>query len=152
MAKAMREPHLEHVRHRTYDRVTRQKRLRAWLGSFGTSLSLNASEAFNMLRAKGADYMVKATTSSPQIRTKPTITGTATSGQVLTCVAGTYGGKPAPTITREWLRDGVVIAGQTATTYTLVSGDVGKKISVRETATNTAGSVKNTSAQTATVA
>jgi hypothetical protein len=152
MAKSLREPHLEHVRHRDFTRVSRQGYLKKWLASFGTSLTLNSAEAFNMLKAKGADFMVKAITSFPQVRTKPTITGTTTNGQTLTCVAGTYGGKPAPTITRAWLRNGVVVAGQTAATYVLGAPDVGTRISVRETATNTAGVTTNTSAQTAVVA
>lgn len=82
----------------------------------------------------------------------PAITGTTTSGQTLTSTTGTWTGTPTPTYTRAWYRDGVVIAGATAATYVLVAGDVGKRITVVVTATNTNGVVTATSLPTAVVA
>lgn len=147
-----RTPHSEHARHGAFPRTSRSKRLGKWLAARGTALQLSASEFFTMFQKQGADQASKATTSLPAARTRPAITGTATSGQTLTSVAGTWGGKPTPTIAKSWYRDGVVVAGQTANTYVLGAGDVGKKITVRETATNTAGVKTNTSLPTATVA
>jgi hypothetical protein len=83
----------------------------------------------------------------------PSITGTAQDTHTLTAVPGTWSSDPtSPTYTYVWYADNVVIAGQTASTYVVVTGDVGKKISVRVTATNSGGaSASATSAQTATV-
>ena len=52
--------------------------------------------------------------------------------KVLTSTAPTWG-QPGVTNTYQWLRDGANISGATATTYTIVSGDVGKAISLRVT-------------------
>lgn len=82
----------------------------------------------------------------------PTISGTATVGQVLTSTTGTWTGDPTITYARQWLRDGVAIAGATAATYTLQAADQTHKISVSVTASNSVGSNSATSAQTATVA
>ncbi len=77
------------------------------------------------------------------------ITGTAADGQTLTAaVSGatpTYHG----TLTYEWLSssDGTnytAIAGETASTYTLVTGDLGKTIKVIVTAANCTGSLEST--------
>lgn len=62
------------------------------------------------------------------------ISGTATVGSVLTAGART---PSAATVTFQWRRDGVAIAGATASTYTLVSADLGTTITV--TATGTGG-------------
>lgn len=148
----MRAPHLEHLRHRDYVRTSRSPALREWIAARATALSYTGAEMFNQLKRKGSDALARATTSIPVVRTKPTITGTTTSGQTLTRVVGTYGGAPAATLTRQWLRDGVAISGATGTTLVLSAPDVGHKISITETATNTAGAVSSTSNQTATVA
>lgn len=42
--------------------------------------------------------------------------------------------------TYSWFRDGVVIGGSTANTYTLVSGDIGKMITAKVVAVNATGS------------
>ena len=81
----------------------------------------------------------------------PTISGTPQVGSVLTASNGTWTGTPAPTFAREWLRDGAVIPGATGLTYTPVVADEGTALSVRVTATNSAGSVPATSAATALV-
>lgn len=60
-------------------------------------------------------------------------------GTVLTANDGTATGSPAPTKTRRWMRDGVAISGQTATTYTTVSGDDAKTITLEVTASNGVG-------------
>lgn len=64
----------------------------------------------------------------PAHTTKPTISGTVALGQTLTASL------PAPPTglsnTVKWYRDGTLISGATNTTYTLLSEDIGKKISV----------------------
>ncbi|ROQ64961.1 hypothetical protein EDF36_0463 [Rathayibacter sp. PhB152] len=64
----------------------------------------------------------------------PTITGTATVGQKLTAVPGTWTPSPV-TLAYQWQRNGTAISGATATTYTLVAADAGAAISVAVTGT-----------------
>ncbi len=62
----------------------------------------------------------------------PTIKGKAQVGKTLTALPGTWG--PAPvTLTYQWLRNGVPIAGATGSKYKLKNKDKGKKISVKVT-------------------
>ncbi|UKF30975.1 sialate O-acetylesterase [Clavibacter phaseoli] len=65
----------------------------------------------------------------------PTIAGTARVGFTLSARAGVW--TPWPTFSYAWLRDGVVIAGQTGVTYRVQAGDAGSRISVTVTGTKT---------------
>ncbi len=70
----------------------------------------------------------------------PVISGSTVVGQTLQATTdGTWTGFPPPTFTYQWNRGGVAISGATASTYTLVSADLGATITVTVTATNTAG-------------
>ncbi len=88
----------------------------------------------------------------------PTVSGTATDGQTLTSTTGTWSGTPTPTFTRQWRRcdtagaNCVDISGATNATYVLTSADVGAKIRVTVTASNSAGSASAPSAATTTIA
>jgi hypothetical protein len=88
---------------------------------------------------------VTSSFSLPANTVAPVISGAAEEGSVLTVADGTWTGNPAPSFTHQWQADGVGIAGQTATTYTTVTDDVGKAITCRVTATNSQGSVNATS-------
>lgn len=78
--------------------------------------------------------------SAPVNTVPPTITGSVEAGQVLTTVNGTWTGTPTPTFTRQWLRDGSSIVGETALTYqTADPGDIGTSIQCRWTGTNSIG-------------
>jgi lysophospholipase L1-like esterase len=86
------------------------------------------------------------------------ITGTATSGQVLTGGPGDWSGG-ACVMTYQWKRYNAGtnafdsnIAGATASTYTLTGSEVGFKIGLTVTATNSFGAVSQDSALTAAVA
>lgn len=68
-----------------------------------------------------------------------TISGSTQAGSLLTAAPGTWAGTPAPTLTYQWYREGVAIGGATNSTYTTQVADEGNTITVRETATNTAG-------------
>lgn len=63
----------------------------------------------------------------------PAISGTAQVGATLTATNGTW--THTPTYARQWMRDGVPIAGATATTHVLVDDDEGAVISMVVTAT-----------------
>ncbi|QHC64307.1 hypothetical protein GSU69_17570 [Rathayibacter festucae] len=64
----------------------------------------------------------------------PTITGTATVGQKLTAVPGTWTPSPV-TLAYQWQRNGTAISGATSSTYTLVAADAGAAITVAVTGT-----------------
>lgn len=88
----------------------------------------------------------KAINVAPRNTVAPALSGTPTVGQVLTVTNGTWvSNVGTPSYARAWYRDNTVISGQTGTTYTLVSDDVGANISVRVTATNVHGSSTATS-------
>ena len=82
-----------------------------------------------------------------------TISGTATQNQTLTAsntLADTDG---LGTISYQWFSDDKVISNATQTTYTLTQSDVGKKISVKASYTDNAGTAESvTSLATAAVA
>ena len=80
------------------------------------------------------------------INSTPTISGTVQEGQTLTATTGTWTGYPAPTYTYQWQRcdsngtNCVNIANNAAASnYLLVTADVGSRIRVMVTATNSAG-------------
>jgi len=81
----------------------------------------------------------------------PVVTGTARVGATLNVATGTWA--PVPdSLAVVWKRNGVAIAGATGSAYTLVAGDLGRRITVTATAAK-AGyvSLAKTSAATATV-
>lgn len=91
---------------------------------------------------------ITVTLNAPTFTSVPTITGTAVVGNTLTGGNGTLSANVnyAGTITgRQWLRDGVAIAGATNTTYVVVAADNGKNISYQQTATNSGGSTTSVS-------
>ena len=90
------------------------------------------------------DATLSLTQSPPSNTSPPSISGSPVDGQTLTCNLGTWTG--APSFTYGWLRDGVPIQGATGPTYTLTSGDVGKRVTCRVTGTNGAGNDQATSA------
>ena len=82
---------------------------------------------------------------------KPAITGTAKVGKQLTAKPGTWQ-PPGIAFSYQWLRNGATIAGAKASTYTLTTGDRGKRISVRVTGKKAGYATSSaTSAQTAKV-
>lgn len=85
---------------------------------------------------------------APVITGVPTISGTATVGNVLTASPASVTGTPSPTRTWQWYRDGVAISGATGSTHTIVSADQGTDITVQQIETNVAGSDDATSLAT----
>ena len=83
----------------------------------------------------------------------PTITGSAVEDSTLTAiVSGIADADGLGSLNRQWLRDGVAIAGATGTTYRLGDADVGARLSVRVSWTDGNGSAEVlTSASTAPV-
>jgi hypothetical protein len=87
----------------------------------------------------------------------PSITGTAQVGQTLTAQPGNWRGTDPITFTYQWLRctstgtNCVAIDGATARTYVVRTADLGRRLAVRVTATNVAGTASATSRVTAIV-
>lgn len=77
----------------------------------------------------------------------PTITGTTTLGDTLTCVPGTWTNSPTG-YTYQWRREGADIAGETTTQHVIVAADQGMSLSCMEIATNAAGTNSATSLPT----
>ncbi len=84
----------------------------------------------------------------------PSISGNVVEGEVLTAdTSGISDGDGLGAFGYQWLRDGAVISGATASTYTLADGDVDTRISVQVSYTDSGGTSEGplTSAQTAAV-
>src|SRR4051812_37602878 len=96
---------------------------------------------------------------APRNTALPTVIGPTSVGKTLTAAPGTWSGTPAPTFTYRWQRCTVStgacsdISGTAAgkATYALVSTDKGKRMRVKVTAKNSAGSKVAYSLSTATV-
>jgi hypothetical protein len=86
---------------------------------------------------------VAAGAAKPEIVTAPYASSNATPpivNSILSCTTGTWLNAGGATYTYQWLRDGVVIAGQTAATHTVVSADTGgHELSCAVVATTGAG-------------
>ena len=92
----------------------------------------------------------------------PAIAGSPAQGQTLTATPGTWTGTPAPTFAYQWLRcppsggasngsDCATIDGATTASYVVAAGDVGFRLRVRVTATNSDGQASAVSNATAAV-
>lgn len=77
---------------------------------------------------------------APSNISAPIASGTAQDGQVLTTTNGVWAGSTPITYTYQWRRNGSNIGGATASTYTLVTADVGTNVDCMVTATNPYGS------------
>ena len=129
--------------------------------SFGVAISAKQFATAQFLRVDTITIVVSYTSggggTAPSNTSPPTISGSTTVGSTLTRGQGTWSGTTPITYTYQWRScdsagaNCVNITGATATSYTIVSGDLGKTIRVNETATNSIGSATATSAQTAAI-
>jgi hypothetical protein len=74
----------------------------------------------------------------------PAITGAPVVGQALGCSQGIWTGPPS-SYAYQWTRQGADLPGATLASYTVVTGDVGKALRCRVTASNSMGSTSATS-------
>jgi len=105
---------------------------------------------------------VVASDGAPKNEGEPAIGGSPVEGQKLTATTGTWSGTQPITFAYQWVRCGTdggkpdgsncaVISGATSSSYTLTGSEVGFRIRVRVTATNSAGSATVASNATAIV-
>lgn len=102
---------------------------------------------------------IQGTSGTPRARltvgSGPTITGTTTVGQTLTCNPGVWTGRRL-TLTYQWIRNAsTTIDGATSATYLLVEADGTNTVKCRVTATpadTNYAAASATSASTATIA
>jgi hypothetical protein len=100
---------------------------------------------------------------APKNTAEPTISGNAVQGSTLNATKGDWTGTGTISYAFQWVRcptsggkpdgsDCATISGATTSAYVLGSGDVGKRLRVRVTASNAEGSVTAASNATATIA
>lgn len=87
-----------------------------------------------------ANHAAAIVGSYPVVITNTAISGSGEVGTVLTAVPAVVGPSTGLTRTYQWYNNGVAIGGATATTYTVVAGDLGDTLTVWETITNGSGS------------
>lgn len=92
-----------------------------------------------------------ASGNAPTNTVAPAITGTAQVGQVLTVSNGTFTGDATIAYSYQWYVGGVAVNGATSSTYTPVTGNIGKIVAARVGATNAVGSAVAFSAPTGVV-
>jgi len=80
-------------------------------------------------------------TGPPSNSVQPVISGIASVGSRLTLTdVGRWSGYPAPTLTYQWYRGDTPLSGETSTSYTIVTTDIGQQITCHVTGTNASGS------------
>jgi hypothetical protein len=104
--------------------------------------SLKKGEAISVTAGSNTgginESLREAFPTTPASTTAPALTGTAVVGQTLGCSQGSWSHEPTY-LTYQWTRSGTVITGQTGTTYTLQTADLGSSITCSVTAGNGAG-------------
>jgi hypothetical protein len=106
-------------------------------------ISLAVAGAVTVLVAAAAS--LGQTTAAPSNTSLPSISGSAQDGALLRASPGTWTGSPT-SYTYQWLRCDTLggscqsIAGATSSTYTVQTADVGSRLRVQVTATNSSGS------------
>lgn len=123
---------------------------------------VTASNSEGTAQAVSAQTAVVTATVAPVRTSDPVISGSPVQGQTLTATSGGWTGTAPITFAYQWVRCGAdggaadgsncaSISGATGASYTLTSGDVGSRMRVRVTASNSAGSTTAASNATAAV-
>lgn len=79
-------------------------------------------------------------TGPPVSTAAPFVSGSAVTGQTVSCNGGSWSGARPLTLTYQWTRDASDITGETTSTYLLDAADEGADIACVVTATNGEGS------------
>lgn len=118
--------------------TSRTYTLKAADGGTKISVRVTGSGGAGWVPATVTSSTVSVVTPITNVRAA-TISGTFAYGKTLTVSTGAW--SPAASSTKvQWLRDGAVISGATATTYTVKKADIGTTITARVTARGADGS------------
>jgi hypothetical protein len=121
------------------------------------SFQIQATDSAGNTNTAAYSWTVTGTPTAPVNTSPPSVSGTATVGQLLSVSPGSWSGYPAPSFTYQWLRCNSVgqactaISGATGTSYTLLSTDAGSTLAVTVKATNSSGAASADSTPTAVV-
>lgn len=117
------------------------------LNPFTVSSAGQLDRQGGLIKALGAFTLSAAIEGGPTRSANPVITGTPTSGSVLTVTPGSYNGNPAPTVTRQlYLYPSLTpISGATGLTYRIPAAYEGMQILCIEIADNGLGTATGTS-------
>jgi hypothetical protein len=111
-------------------------------GSYGYQAAYSGDSNYQPLTGSCEPFTVAHAPSPPVSKpansSPPSITGTATAGQTLSCLTGSWTNSP-PTYAYAWSRDGTPLAGATGRTYTVQTLDQGSTLTCTVTASNAAG-------------
>ncbi|HET8687965.1 MAG TPA: hypothetical protein VFM18_15115, partial [Methanosarcina sp.] len=111
----------------------------------GNTITVTVTASNSVGSASATSAGVNAVAANlPANTTAPAITGTAQSGQTVSCSSGTWTNTPS-SYAYQWQRAGANISGATSSSYLLQSADVGQAITCIVTATNGNGSTSATS-------
>jgi hypothetical protein len=115
-------------------------------------IRVTASNGLGELSAT-SDPTATLATAVPAKRKAPKITGNLADGQLLTAGNGTWKGTPPESFSYKWelctkARTCSAIAGATASTYRVLSSQIGEQLRVIVSATNAAGTASATSSAT----
>ena len=105
----------------------------------GRSLSCEVIATNREGKASAVSNGIHVPGHKPEAVEPPQISGSPLVGQSLTCLRGIWAGKPPPTFTYQWLRDGASIPAATGSTYAVQPGDPGHLLTCVVTAVNTEG-------------
>jgi hypothetical protein len=112
-----------------------------------TATNAGGSAAAASEGGEAAAVVAAVVATPPRASSVPTLSGTASVGETLTCSEGAWENSPT-SYEFQWLRDGVAISGATVSTYTLKApADEGKAIQCEVTAVNVEGATSAVSAQ-----
>ncbi len=105
--------------------------------------ALNAVGQAEWSTARTVTVATEPAIAAPLATTAPALSGTAKVGETLVASEGVWTGNP--TLTLQWLRNGVEISGVSGASYVLAADDTGATITVRVSATNAGGTTIATS-------
>jgi len=118
---------------------------------YGIALAANGSAAY-IADVKNNRVDAWRPAGAPSNTTPPSISGELIVSQTLSASTGSWSAVPSPTYTYQWQRcnsagaECANISGATSSTHTLVTADVGQRLRVTVTATNSGGNAAVTSA------
>lgn len=104
------------------------------LGSGNSTFALHG----DMANGTAPGWGFGAAITAPVFDTQPVITGTPRVSQTASYIPGKITTNEDPAISQQWFRDGVPIQGAIGVTYVYVPDDLGKTLTVREKAVNSA--------------